>query len=406
MTDVHSASATFSSMAKSPECERAQPRSLYVHIPFCASKCFYCDFTSYVTGDSERDRYVQALLTEIRMVREAYFPGSGTPCLDTIFVGGGTPTMLSAKHWSQISEALHESFGIGADCEWTTEANPGSADRDLLGHLRSLGVNRVSFGAQTFNEMLLQAIGRLHSATDVLRSVKAAQQAGFERVNVDLMLGLPGQTRADVKEALAYVEKSGVTHVSAYGLKVEEGTPFGKWQKSGHLTLPDEEDEAEMYEFLRDTLSERGFVQYEISNFAQMGQEARHNLTYWRNQPYLAVGAGAHGYVHGQRYENVKGLRAYEEAVQAGRRPFAKVSVVTPEESMEDSLMLALRLREGLSRERFALWHGQALDAVFGPVIQSLTARGWLADDGERIWIPPAYYEVANEVFAAFIGIL
>lgn len=385
--------------------QQAKPRSLYLHIPFCASKCFYCDFTSYVTGQDERDRYVESLLVEIAMIRDAYFGDQLRPVLDTIFVGGGTPTMLSAEHWTRICEALHANFTIGQDCEWTTEANPGKADRELLQHLHALGVNRISFGAQTFNETLLQAIGRLHSANDVLRSVDVARSVGFTRINLDLMLGLPDQTVSDVAHALDRVLQAGITHVSAYGLKVEDGTPFAKWQAAGHLRLPDEDDEALMYEYLRETLSEHGFVQYEISNFAQPGAEAQHNLTYWHNRPYLAAGAGAHGYVYGQRYENSRGLRAYEEALQRGVRPLAAVAQVSDQEAMEDSLMLALRLREGISRSAFAAWHGKPLDQVFGAVMRNLVARGWLADDGERIWIPPAYYPVANEVFAAFIDV-
>lgn len=406
MTDVVSPTQSSATQTTGGAWQAATPRSLYLHIPFCASKCFYCDFTSYVAGADARERYVRALLMEIRQLRDTYFGASTKPMLDTVFVGGGTPTMLSAGQWTQISEVLHECFVLAPHYEWTSEANPGTVDRELLGHLHALGVNRISFGAQTFNETLLQAIGRLHSADDVRRSVEVAHAVGFRRINLDLMIGLPDQTAADVEDALTQVKQAGVTHVSAYGLKVEAGTPFAKWQAAGHLALPDEEDEADMYEHLRDVLAARGFEHYEISNFAMPGQQARHNLTYWRNQPYLAAGAGAHGYVHGHRYENERNLLDYEKAIGLAGRPVADMATVSSGEAMEDSLMLALRLKEGLAREQFAKWHGQQLDVVFGHVIRPLNDRGWLADDGKRIWIPPAYYPVANEIFASFIDVL
>jgi len=347
------------------------------------------------------------MVLELSMVRDAYFAQGVRPELDTVFVGGGTPTMLSLSEWETLAQAVHEQFTLTPGAEWTCEANPGSADRDLLTGLHSFGVNRISFGAQTFNETLLQAIGRTHDAADVLHSVSAAQAAGFERINVDLMLGLPDQTIMDVDEALRRVQQAGVAHISAYGLKVEPGTPFAKWQSAGHLQLPSEEAEGDMYERLREVLANRGFDQYEISNFAQPGHDARHNMTYWRNQPYLAVGAGAHGYVFGQRYENIRGLDAYEQAIMKQQcRPLAQTSTVTASEAMEDTFMLGLRLAEGVTRKRFTSWHDASCDEMFAEVIGRLTARGWIADDGQRIFIPPAYYPIANDIFASFIGVL
>jgi len=381
------------------------PRSLYVHIPFCASKCYYCDFNSYVAGNAVRAAYVDDLTVELRLLRDTYFGHGERPPLDTVFFGGGTPTLLSSAQWRTVAASIHELFDIAPDCEWTAEANPGTVDAALLDTLIALGVNRLSFGAQTLNETLLQAIGRIHSADDVLRSIELAAAKGLARISVDLMLGLPDQTLQDVSHSLSRLLASGVSHVSAYGLKVEEGTPFAKWQDAGLLRLPDEDAEVAMYEAARDILAARGYAQYEISNFAQPGQEARHNLVYWSNLPYLAAGAGAHGYVRASRYQNERSLTSYGQRVRRGERPVAEVQTVTPEVAMEDTMMLGLRLERGVDNSYFRALHGVEMRAVFGNVIERLAKQGALLLDAKGVRIPSAHYEVANEIFSAFIGV-
>ncbi len=379
------------------------PRSLYVHVPFCQSKCFYCDFNSYVTNRAVRDQYVAHLVQELSMLHAKFIHADKRPRLDTIFFGGGTPTMLADEHFLEIADTLMRLFTITQDTEWTIEANPGTVHLDQLQLLRRLGVNRISFGAQTFNDTLLQAIGRLHSASDVLDSVKLAQQAGFSRINLDLMLGLPDQDMKDVSDALDVIRDVGITHVSAYGLKVEQGTPFAKWHAAGHLHLPDEDLQADMYDLVRNKLEQLGFLQYEISNFAQPGEEALHNLVYWRNLPYFAAGAGAHGYVQGMRYENERTLLAYGAAIDEGKRPVASTHRVDATEAQEDTMMLGLRLREGVPFDRFEILHGHSLMSRFGTVVQQLLKKGWLMTDGAKVWIPREYDPVANEIYAMFI---
>lgn len=381
------------------------PRSLYVHIPFCASRCYYCDFNSYVAGNAVRAAYVDDLTAELRLLRDSYFGHGERPSLDTVFFGGGTPTLLSSSQWRTVAGTIHELFDIATDCEWTAEANPGTVDAALLDTLIALGVNRLSFGAQTLNETLLQAIGRIHSADDVLRSIELAAAKGLTRISVDLMLGLPDQTLQDVSHTLSRVLASGVSHVSAYGLKVEEGTPFARWQDAGLLRLPDEDAEVAMYETARDILAAHGYAQYEISNFAQPGQEARHNLVYWSNLPYLAAGAGAHGYVRASRYQNERSLTSYGQRVRRGERPVAEEQTVTPEAAMEDTMMLGLRLKRGVADSYFRALHGVEMRAVFGNVIERLAKQGALLLDANGVRIPSAHYEVANEIFSAFIGV-
>ncbi len=340
------------------------------------------------------------------MVHDEYFGVSARPELQSIFFGGGTPTLLSISEFDHIAKQIHALFDVNGDTEWTVEANPGSADREKLSALHAVGVNRISFGAQTFNETLLQVIGRLHDASDVENSVRYALQTGFKRINIDLMLGLPDQTIEDVKESVARALQTGISHVSAYGLKVEENTPFYKWQQEGLLHLPHENVEVEMYEFVRTYLNERGFAQYEISNFSLPGEEARHNLNYWDNFPYLAVGAGAHGYMGGVRYENERSLAKYHERVALGTRPVAQAHVVSANEAMEDTMMLGLRLKSGVSKRHFARLHGREVDEVFGILIEQLQQRRLIEVDDESIWIPSQYVEVANEIFARFVGYL
>lgn len=380
------------------------PHSLYVHIPFCHSRCFYCDFTTYVADATVREKYVDHLVKEIELVANAYTKGERV-VLDTVFFGGGTPTLLSEEEWTRIAQAIDTHFTRSDTCEWTVEANPGSTDDSLYETLRALGVNRISFGAQTFNDGLLQAIGRLHLASDVKKSVERARQAGFQRINLDLMLGLPDQTIEDALFAVDEVLRLKVTHISAYGLKIEAGTPFAKWQQQGLLTLPGEDLEVAMYEAVRSRLLAHGFVHYEISNFATLGEQARHNLVYWTNLPYFAVGVGAHGYVFGERYENVRSLAQYALAIDQGRLPLAAVEAVTAQEAMEDTMMLGLRLHQGVSMNDFQRMHGVPLRQIFGRQVDDLLAKGLLVQEDDRLRIEVQHYEVANLIFEAFIGV-
>jgi oxygen-independent coproporphyrinogen III oxidase len=377
------------------------PTSLYVHIPFCKSRCFYCDFTTYVAPREAVDRYVEDLTVELELLS----PLAGSP-LKTVFFGGGTPTLLSARHWRQIADGLHACFQLHPDTEVTVEANPGSVDQAKLEAMREAGVNRISFGAQSFNDRLLLAIGRLHDADAVRDSVALAQAAGFERINVDLMFGLPDQTLMDVRESVRELLDLGVNHVSAYWLKVEQGTPFAKWQAQGLLSLPGEDAEGDMYDAVCAELERHGFTHYEVSNFAVPGQEARHNLVYWHNEPYLAAGVGAHGYVHGIRYENVKSLADYAKHIKAGERPVVQQHAVSVPESMEDTMMLGLRLSEGVSRQCFVRRHGVEMTDVFGSVIHPLLAKGLLCWQGDRLCLTPAAWPIANAAFEPFVGAL
>ncbi|WP_245577962.1 radical SAM family heme chaperone HemW [Alicyclobacillus herbarius] len=373
--------------------------SLYIHIPFCGSRCFYCDFTTYVAPPAVREAYVDALAVELGLLAE-HVPAP----LKTIFFGGGTPTLLTTAQWDRLLNDLRRRLPVAEDAEITVEANPGTVDLEKLRLLHSHGVNRISFGAQTLNDRLLLAIGRLHDANAVLESIDLAQRSGFRRINVDLMFGLPDQSIKDVEEALTTLTALGIEHLSAYWLKVESGTPFADWLDKGLLNLPGEDQEAEMYDFVRAFLTERGYVHYEVSNFAKPGAWAQH--VYWRNHPYLAAGVGAHGYVDGVRYENVKSLADYGRALGDGRRPVKETMVVSAEEAAEDTMMLGLRLAEGVADARFQREHGCTIMDAFGPIVERLLDWQMVRWRDGALQLTESAWPVANVVFEPFVGAL
>jgi oxygen-independent coproporphyrinogen III oxidase len=378
------------------------PRSLYVHIPFCKSRCFYCDFNTFVTPDQAMEDYLIRLQKELALIAK-----EATEPLQTVFFGGGTPTMFHTNQLVRMLDTIYENFRIAPDAEISLEANPGSATEKKLRSLFQHGVNRISFGAQSFNDRHLMTIGRLHDSDAIRNSVHMAQDIGFSRINVDLMFGLPDQTQEDVAESIAEAEKLCVEHISAYWLKVEAGTPFAKWQAEGRLPLPGEDAEAEMYEYVRSALRAGGYEHYEISNFAKSGGEAKHNLVYWHNEPYFAAGAGAHGYVQGIRYENVKSLGDYGACMDKNERPIASTRIVSISESMENTMMLGLRLREGVSTERFEKRHCVSMKRVFGHIIDPLVSQGLLEwHEGESVLKVALHaWPIANIVFEKFVDV-
>ncbi|WAH38534.1 radical SAM family heme chaperone HemW [Alicyclobacillus dauci] len=376
----------------------ATPTSLYVHIPFCKSRCFYCDFNTYVAPERVMENYVESLDREFSLLG-----ANATSPLETVFFGGGTPTLPPPALLERMLESMHAHFRFAPEAEVTFESNPDSVDDDKLKLLKDHGVTRLSFGAQTFQDRLLLTIGRSHDAQTVVERVEAAAKLGFRHINVDLMFGLPEQSLDDVDDALARVLSLPIDHVSAYWLKIEEGTPFAKWRDKGQLPLPGEDLEGDMYDKVRERLISAGLRHYEISNFAKSGGEARHNLVYWRNQPYLAAGAGAHGYVNGTRYENVRRIPAYMEKLTQAKRPIDEEHTVSHMEAAEDAMMLGLRLDEGVSQKAFEARFGVKIHDLYGELVTDLERDGLVEVDGDRIRIPSRYWPVANVIFEKFV---
>ncbi|MFC4599323.1 radical SAM family heme chaperone HemW [Cohnella hongkongensis] len=384
-----------------PPLHRWTPKALYVHIPFCTNKCFYCDFNSYVAAGQPIDAYLDALENEMRLTAEELPPGT----IDTVFVGGGTPTVLTPPQMTRFLDSVRRHFPLAADAEFTMEANPGTTDLEKLAAMREGGVNRISFGAQTFDNGLLERIGRIHAAQDVVDSIANARSAGFANLSIDLMFGLPNQTLRQLQDSVERALELDLPHYSLYGLKVEENTLFYRLYQRDELPLPEEEEEVAMYEYLMERLSRAGYRQYEISNFARPGCESRHNTVYWRNEPYYGLGAGAHGYALGRRHINIKGVQPYIDAAANGL-PRLETSEVSADEAMGDFMMVGLRLREGVTQEDFGRQFGGAdLEETFGQELSRLVKQGLLERTGSARGYRLTRQGVllGNEVFGAFV---
>jgi oxygen-independent coproporphyrinogen-3 oxidase len=379
--------------------------SLYIHIPWCQSKCPYCDFNSHAAAVWPEDEYVRALIAEMeRRASELAWNGNS---LRTIFFGGGTPSLFDPKSIGRILDVAQRLFGLEPDVEITLEANPGTVDFTKLAGMRAAGINRISFGAQSFNPAILKFLGRIHSAEETREAARAAHRAGFERLNLDIIFAVPGQTLADVRHDIAEVVALGPDHVSAYNLTFEEGTAFSTEMKRGRITPLPNDDQAAMYALVRDELPRRGFPMYEISNYAQPGHEARHNLTYWRGQSYLGIGAGAHSFARdgagGRRWWNERMPARYSAAALAGGLAEAGSETVDAAIAAGEFVFLNLRLREGFALTDFESRFGVSFDAQFGAQAASLFDAGLLLREDGRIRLSDRGLELADSVFAQFV---
>ncbi len=373
---------------------------VYIHIPFCRQKCFYCDFPSYAGREKYMEAYTEALCQEIAIQGLSYRQKWGKPA--TVYIGGGTPTALPGAWLKKILQAVAESLGNDVP-EFTVECNPGTVDAAYLTMLKAGGVNRLSFGVQSFKDSLLQSIGRIHSGQEAVMAVREAQAVGFTNISVDLMYGLPRQTLADVAESIAQAQALGIQHISIYGLQLEEGTVFAQQYDQGKLLLPAEEAAEAMYDYLNAELPRQGFARYEVSNFAQPGRESRHNLSYWQDVPYLGLGAAAHSYLAGRRYENTADIAAYIAKIKTGESVRQLEEEPTRQHAMEEFAFLALRTVTGLSREKFAAKFQVELDDIYGASIKKMAAQGLLIVDAEGCRLTAKGFKYGNVVFAEFL---
>ena len=355
---------------------QAKPSSAYVHIPFCTQICYYCDFSKVFIKNQPVDAYLEHLIQETR----SYEIGK----LRTLYIGGGTPTALSAQQLAYLLTELPKVMDLSEVEEFTIEANPGDLDPDKIAVLKDSQVNRVSLGVQTFDNKMLKKIGRSHQEQDIYDNIRHLKQAGFDNISIDLIYALPGQTMDQVKENVAKAIDLDIPHMSLYSLILENHTVFMNRMRRGKLPLPKEELEAEMFEYIIEELEKAGFEHYEISNFSKPGFESRHNLVYWDNAEYYGLGAGASGYVDGIRYKNHGPIRHYLEAVEAGKARITE-EPLTLEEKMEEELFLGLRKKTGVSKARFEEKFGVSFDQRYGQVVASLTEQGLLVPDDKQI---------------------
>ena len=375
---------------------------LYVHIPFCVKKCSYCDFLSAPATEQTKEAYMAALFAEIGGRAKDYKERIVT----SVFIGGGTPSLLSGDSIKQLMEHIREGFRLAPDAEITMEVNPGTVTAEKLTAFYEAGINRLSIGMQSAQEQELKILGRIHDFDGFCQVYREAVEAGFTNINVDVMSGLPGQTLASYKDTLEKVLRLEPMpqHISAYSLIVEEGTPFAAMADRGELPLPEEDTERAMYEETIEVLAGYGFHRYEISNYALDGYECRHNVGYWIRRDYLGFGIGAASLIGNVRFQNGRDLNAYLAHPLACRE---EQQSLTTQEQMEETMFLGLRLIRGVSYTEFACCYGQTLEEVYGEVIARNVADGLLTvredETGRRLALTGRGLDVSNYVMAQFL---
>ena len=415
---------------------RRRPVSLYLHFPFCVRKCRYCDFLSGPATEETIEEYVKLLCREIELraaelnelpqlrftdlndsiphratetnTPPAPVPAQGRP-IDTIFIGGGTPSLMTPVQMNMVMQALRKSFRIEEGAETSMEMNPSTADREKLLAFRRAGINRLSIGVQSFDDGVLKLLGRIHTADQAREIFREARAAGFDNINIDLMSALPGQKIATWEKTLCEAVELGPEHISAYSLIIEEGTPFATMKLPD---LPSEDEDREMYHFTKKFLAENGYRRYEISNYAREGFECRHNCGYWTGHEYLGLGLGASSDMGsrispcGERFRNPSDMEAYRSAVREGCDPAqmcCERQVMTREDRMEEFMFLGLRMADGVSEDEFEARFGEKPEDRYGPVLEKHLAQGVIRRANRRIALTEFGMDVANYVMADYL---
>lgn len=387
--------------------ENKKELELYIHIPFCKRKCSYCDFLSAPGTDEEMEQYVNALVKEIRLhkkMAKAYLVCS-------IFVGGGTPSILSTSLFSKIMLAVYDTFYILDDAEITIECNPGTVDAAKIKRYKELGINRISIGLQSTHDYELRAVGRIHTYEEFLDCYYGFRAMGFDNINIDLMAALPNQGLDSYKESLERVISLRPEHISAYSLILEEGTPLlhqiETERKKGIETLPSEEVERKMYELTEQMLLKEGYHRYEISNYAKEGRECRHNVGYWRRVSYLGLGLGSSSLVEESRFSKIRDLNAYIQKMDQEDAVLADICEnITPlsvKEQMEEFMFLGMRMMSGVSKKAFKEAFGYSIEEVYGKPLLRLDIEELIEQDDDRIWLTKHGIDVSNSVLCEFL---
>ena len=374
--------------------------SLYLHIPFCHTRCYYCDFNTYAGILTLREPYVRALLTEIVLMGEEARHGDGSlRQARTIFFGGGTPSLLTVAQVRRLLDGCRAAFLLDADAEITLEANPGTLTREQLVGLREAGINRLSLGSQSFDAELLKTLGRIHTPAEITAAVSAARAAGFTSINLDFMFGLPGQQMQHWQETLEEALALRPEHLSLYSLIIEEGTPFFDWTHEGRIVPGDEDLCADMYEYADQRLQAAGYINYEISNWALPGHQSRHNLTYWRNLPYIGMGAGAHSFFGGRRFSDERDPQGYITMLKKRRLPVVESETIEKTQEMSETAFLALRTAEGLHLPTFEERFAVPFASFAGDRLQRVEEAGLLEEEGGWLRLSKRGRLLGNEVF-------
>ena len=369
--------------------------SLYVHVPFCKQKCFYCDFPSYATLESLMEDYVEALCTEIEEKAKGYK-------IKSIFIGGGTPSYLETHQIKKVLKCISK-LNLMENMEFSMECNPGALEEEKLIAMFEGGVNRISMGLQAVQDELLKSIGRIHTFNQFKENFKLARKIGFNNINIDLMFGLPNQKVSQWKETLETIAKISPDHISAYSLIIEEGTCFYKMWNNDKLVLPSEDDEREMYEITKGILKEYGYNQYEISNYSKDGYECEHNKVYWRCMPYIGVGSSSSSFMDGYRFKNINDVKQYIENINSNISVEEEREENSKEDNIEEFMFMGLRLTEGINKNEFKSRFGIDISSIYREVIDKNILVGLIEENNERLFLTEKGIELSNKVMSEFI---
>lgn len=364
---------------------------LYIHIPFCIKKCEYCDFVSFPCMEDKFEKYINALINEM----DEY---SGAE-LDTIFIGGGTPSVLSAGLIKKLCDAIHEKFNIASGYEWTIEANPGTLNDEKIRAMLDGGINRISVGVQSFNDNELKAIGRIHDAKTAYNNICRLNELGFKNISLDLMESLPYQTEESFAASLKTAVQLPVSHISVYSLIIEEGTPLKQKYDEGIYELPDEDTDRDLYGYTEKYLEQFGMYRYEISNYAKPGFESRHNMRYWKCEEYIGLGLAAHSYLNGKRFSNTSELNEYI----GGSYRSGECEILNKNDMMSEFMILGMRMMTGVSADEFRRRFGQDIENVYGDVLNKYIKNGFIGHNKNRYFFTNKGIDVSNSILCEFM---
>ncbi|TJX14740.1 oxygen-independent coproporphyrinogen III oxidase [Tissierella creatinini] len=372
--------------------------SLYIHIPFCEKKCYYCDFVSF-PGKEQVSLYMDNIIKELALYKDRLSSYE----IDTIFIGGGTPTSIEPEYIASIMDYIYQNYKTNHIQEITIEANPGTIDQMKAYIYKQIGINRISMGLQSLNNNLLKSIGRIHSSEEFISSYKLLRSTGFDNINIDLMLGLPCQTIDDLINSIDGVINLGANHISLYSLIIEDNTILNKWYKKGLLELPSEDMDREMYHKAVELLENKGYKQYEISNFAKPAYECKHNLIYWKVKPYLGLGLSSHSNLFNKRFWNTSNLKFYNDILAKGKSPIEGEEIIPKDVELVEYLILGLRLNDGIIKEEFKSRFNIELDNIYRKVIDKHVKGGLLYEDEKSIKLTKMGRDLSNMVELDFM---
>ena len=372
--------------------------SLYIHIPFCAQKCLYCDFPSFARKDHLRKAYIEALNKEIISLREKH----NNLEINTIFIGGGTPSVLEADELECLLKEVAK-LNMAKDIEYSMECNPGNLTEEKLEVMKKYGVNRISMGLQAKQDNLLKGLGRIHNYKTFKENFLLAKKVGFNNINVDLMFGLPNQRLNEWEETLREIISLEPAHISAYSLIIEEGTAFYNLYENDKLKLPTEEEERKMYHLAKKILEENGFNQYEISNYAKEGKECRHNLAYWNMDNWIGVGSAAASYINGKRIKNISSVEEYINSINEKGEAIEEIINNSKNDNMEEFMFMGLRKINGIDENEFKNRFSMNINDVYGEILNKYIDEGLLIRDSGRIFLSEKGIEISNIIMADFL---